>query len=207
MSNQYAFYYNNAACTGCKTCEMACKDYNDLDVEYAYRKIFDMEGGTCVLEANGTARSDVFIYHVTLACNHCDNPACIAVCPTTAMHKDGETGLVSVDGSKCIGCGYCAMACPYGAPTVDREKGRSVKCDGCMSRVKAGQKPICVESCPLRALDFGTVEEMSAKAPRADIAPLPEPSLTAPNLYVLNSACARPSGSHDAAITNMEEVR
>ena len=96
------------------------------------------------------------------------------------MHKDAETGLVSVDADKCVGCGYCHMACPYNAPKVDRSKGHSVKCDGCAERVAAGEKPVCVEACPARALDFGTVEEMSKVGERGNIAPLPEPSLHEP---------------------------
>ena len=110
---QYGFFFDNARCTGCKTCMMACKDYNDLNLETAFRKVYDYEGGTWKEEAGGTYSCDSWVYHVSLSCQHCENPACVANCPTTAMHKDKETGLVSVDATKCIGCGYCAMVCPY----------------------------------------------------------------------------------------------
>src|SRR5699024_5099623 len=106
----------------------------------------------------------------------------------------------------CVGCGYCHMACPYNAPKVDRSKGHSVKCDGCAERVAAGEKPVCVEACPARALDFGTVEEMSKLGERGNIAPLPEPSYTNPNLYIKPSADALPAGHEDGKVVNPLEV-
>lgn len=138
--SQYGFYLDTTRCTGCKTCELACKDYKDLSVDYAYRKIYDCESGKLTTDAAGCFVNGVHAYHVSMSCNHCTNPACTKVCPTGAMHKDASTGLVSVDATKCIGCGYCHMACPYNAPKVDREKGHSVKCDGCADRVAAGSR-------------------------------------------------------------------
>ena len=204
---QYAFYFDNTRCTGCRTCELACKDYNDLDEDTAYRKIFDYEGGTWTANDDGTYTTSAFVYHVSVACNHCDDPACVGVCPTRAMHKDADTGLVSVDTDRCIGCGYCHMACPYNAPKVDRELGHSVKCDGCASRVAEGLDPICVGACPLRALSFGTAEDMAALGERANIAPLPESSYTNPNLYILACDDAREAGSTDGSVINVLEVQ
>ena len=160
MAN-YAFYFDGTRCTGCKTCEMACKDYKDLDLGVAFRKVYEVTYGDTTKDDQGIISTTCVSYPLSLSCNHCDDPACAKVCPTGAMHKDAETGLVSVDADKCVGCGYCHMACPYNAPKVDRSKGHSVKCDGCAERVAAGEKPVCVEACPARALDFGTVEEMS----------------------------------------------
>ena len=167
---QYGFYFDSTRCTGCRTCEIACKDYKDLGVDFAYRHVYDCEGGDWQMQSDGTYTQDCFVYHVSLGCQHCDDPACVKVCPTTAMHKDASTGLVSVDEHKCIGCGYCHMACPYNAPKVDREKGHSVKCDGCADRVAAGEAPVCVEACPARALSFGTVDEMAKLGERGNIA-------------------------------------
>ncbi|MBQ9000787.1 MAG: dimethylsulfoxide reductase subunit B [Eggerthellaceae bacterium] len=203
---QYAFAFDSSRCTGCKTCELACKDYKNLDATVAYRKVYDYEGGDWSQNADGTCTTTAFVYHVSMSCNHCDDPACVHVCPTGAMHKDADTGLVSVDEGKCIGCGYCHMACPYNAPKVDRTVGHSVKCDGCKDRVAAGLKPICVGACPLRALEFGTVEEMAALGQRADIAPLPEPSYTKPNLYVLTNPDAKPAGTEAGIVANTMEV-
>ena len=152
---QYGFYFDSTRCTGCRTCEIACKDYKDLGVDFAYRHVYDCEGGDWQTQSDGTYTQDCFVYHVSLGCQHCDDPACVKVCPTTAMHKDASTGLVSVDEHKCIGCGYCHMACPYNAPKVDREKGHSVKCNGCAERVAEGKNPICVDACPAGALKTG----------------------------------------------------
>lgn len=203
---QYAFYFNGTRCTGCKTCEFACKDYYDLDTEVQYRKVYECTGGETVKDADGFASTTCFAYYVSMSCNHCDSPACVEVCPTGAMHKDAETGLVSVDAAKCIGCGYCHMACPYNAPKVDRAKGHSVKCDGCVERVAAGDKPLCVRACPARALEFGTVEKMAKLGEQANIAPLPEPTYTNPNLYILPCADAKPAGDMSAKVANPLEV-
>ena len=203
---QYGFYFDSTRCTGCRTCEIACKDYKDLGVDFAYRHVYDCEGGDWQMQSDGTYTQDCFVYHVSLGCQHCDDPACVKVCPTTAMHKDASTGLVSVDEHKCIGCGYCHMACPYNAPKVDREKGHSVKCDGCAERVAAGEKPVCVEACPARALDFGTIEEMAKLGERGNIAPLPEPTYTKPNLYIKASADALLAGDENGKVVNPLEV-
>ena len=202
----YAFHLDGKRCTGCKTCELACKDYYDLSTEFAYRKIYEYAGGSWSEDENGCPVANVFAYYVSLSCNHCDDPACTKVCPTGAMHKDDETGLVSVDSDKCIGCGYCHMACPYNAPKVDREAGHSVKCDGCTARVAAGKMPICVESCPQRALAFGPVEEMAKTGGRADVAPLPENTYTNPNFYIDHAANARPCDDAEGHVVNVVEV-
>ena len=102
---QYGFYFNGRRCAGCKTCIMACKDFHDLPPEISFRQVYEYGGGTWRREADGTLSQDAFAYSVSVACNHCGNPACVRVCPTGAMHKD-ERGLVSVDAARCIGCGY-----------------------------------------------------------------------------------------------------
>ncbi len=203
---QYAFYFDGSRCTGCKTCEFACKDYYDLDANVQYRKVYECSGGKTEKDADGYITTSCFVYYVSMSCNHCDDPACTKVCPTTAMHKDPETGLVSVDADKCIGCGYCHMACPYNAPKVDREKGHSVKCNGCADRVAAGEQPICVRACPARALEFGPVDKMAKLGERANIAPLPAPSYTNPNLYIKACADALPVGGEDGEVVNPLEV-
>ena len=98
------------------------------------------------------------------------------------------------------------MACPYSAPKVDRSKGHSVKCDGCGERVAAGEKPVCVEACPARALDFGPVEDMSQLGERGNIAPLPAPTYTNPNIYILPSQDALPAGDVNGKVVNPLEV-
>ncbi len=203
---QYAFHFDGTRCTGCKTCEMSCKDYKDLATDIAYRNVYEVTLGDTKKDDKGAIATTCVSYPLSMSCNHCDDPSCTKVCPTGAMHKDSETGLVSVDKDKCVGCGYCHMACPYNAPTVDREKGHSVKCDGCAERIAAGEKPVCVEACPARALDFGEVSEMSKLGEKADIAPLPKPSYTEPNLYIKPSEDAKPAEDASAKVVNPMEV-
>ena len=181
---QYGFYFDARRCTGCKTCMLACKDYHNMACDEAFRQVYEYVGGGWSRDQLGALSQDCFAYYVSVACNHCSNPVCVRVCPTGAMHKD-RYGLVMVDDRKCIGCGYCALSCPYRAPKVDREAGHSIKCDGCASRLDAGHAPICVEACPLRALDFGDIEELRRRyGTTADLPPLPASSATSPNLVI-----------------------
>ena len=204
---RYAFHFDGTRCTGCKTCEMACKDFKDLSVGTAFRKVYEVTLGTTERDANGCITSSCVSYPLSMSCNHCDDPACTKVCPTTAMHKDPETGLVSVDVDKCIGCGYCHMACPYNAPKVDREKGHSVKCNGCAERVAEGKNPICVDACPLRALDFGPIEDIRKKYDGVDsVPPLPDASYTHPNIVVKKCPAAARAKNVAGLVANPLEV-
>ncbi len=203
---QYGFYFDATRCTGCHTCEAACRDYHDLGLDFTFRHVYEIEGGGWNQASDGTWSTDSYTYYVSTSCQHCDNPACTHVCPTGAMHK-GDDGIVSVDVKKCIGCGYCELACPYGNPKVDREKGHSTKCDGCASRLAEGKSPICVEACTMRALQFGPADEMAKLGERAALAPLPDPANTTPNLYVKACEHAKPSGSTDCVVANTAEVK
>lgn len=206
---QYGFHFNGLRCTGCKTCMLACKDFHDLPSSIAFRQIYEYGGGTWQREAEGTLSQNTFCYYISSACNHCSNPACVRVCPTGAMHKD-ERGLVSVDGARCIGCGYCALSCPYRAPKVDREAGRSVKCDGCTDRVAVGRMPVCVEACPLRALDFGPIDELRKKyGDVSDLPPLPVATATSPNLVLTPPACFEADAERvraEGQVLNIREI-
>lgn len=203
---QYGFYFDSDRCTGCKTCELACKDYKDLGTDVNFRRIYEYTGGTWNQQLDGCWHQDVFAYYMSISCNHCANPACTAVCPTGAMHKN-EDGFVIVNEETCVGCRYCNMACPYDAPQYDAQKGHMTKCDGCYSRVKAGQKPICVDACPLRALDFAPIDELRAKyGELASIAPLPPAEITYPNLVVKPNKNSRPSGDTSGFLGNPREV-
>jgi anaerobic dimethyl sulfoxide reductase subunit B (iron-sulfur subunit) len=202
--SSFGFYFDGTRCT---TCELACKDYKDLDANFAYRKIYDIEGGTWAEGDAASAPADIMCYHLSMSCNHCENPACVHVCPTSAMHKDADTGIVSVDIEKCVGCGYCHMACPYNAPKVDRDKGHSVKCDGCKDRVAEGKRPICVEACPLRALDAGDASDMSQKGDRGSIVPLPDTSYTTPNLYIKATDAMKSATLENTSVANLSEVK
>lgn len=181
---QYGFHFDGTRCTGCKTCVLACKDAHDLPSSVAFRQVYEYGGGLWQRDEAGCWIQDTFAYHVSVGCNHCGNPVCVRVCPTGAMHKD-DAGLVSVDAARCIGCGYCELSCPYRAPKVDRAAGHSVKCDGCAARVEAGKAPVCVEACPLRALDFGPIDDLQQRYGRErDLPPLPDATATAPNTVI-----------------------
>lgn len=182
---QYGFYFDSTRCTGCKTCEIACKDYNDLGTDILFRRVYDIEGGSWNTAEDGTWTRDSFVYHVSNSCNHCENPACMAACPVGAYTKDEETGLVLYDSEACIGCGACVEACPYDAPRLDPALNIARKCDGCASRVAEGKNPVCVDACLLRCLFFGDLEELRAEyGDEANIVPLPDASETGPSLVV-----------------------
>ena len=213
MSTQYGFFIDSARCTGCKTCELACKDYKNLTPEVSFRRIYEYAGGDWQ-EDNGVWQQNVFAYYLSIACNHCEDPACTKVCPSGAMHKRDD-GFVVVNEAVCIGCRYCHMACPYGAPQYNADKGHMTKCDGCHERVAEGKKPICVESCPLRALDFGPIAELRAKHgqlaqwPRCrrrtlpgrvsllNLTPMPVRVAIPPVIWQIQRRCEMGSGWHE----------
>lgn len=115
---QMGFLIKSAQCSGCKACELACKDIHNFEIGPRARRVREVcGGGWSVDEKTGVCHpSGVFTYSVSYSCGHCDNPACVAVCPTGAHAKDEETGLVTIDQEQCIGCKSCIQACPYGAP-------------------------------------------------------------------------------------------
>ncbi|SDH76634.1 anaerobic dimethyl sulfoxide reductase subunit B (DMSO reductase iron-sulfur subunit) [Vibrio xiamenensis] len=204
---QYGFYVDSSKCTGCKTCQVSCKDRNHLDVGPKLRRVYEYGGGAWTKNPDGTFEQDVFSYYLSISCNHCSNPTCVKGCPTGAMHKREEDGLVVVNQDVCIGCRYCEMRCPYGAPQFDEQKQVMAKCDGCYEYVARGEQPICVQSCPQRALDFGDINELRKKYGSAnEVAPLPKAHLTSPNLIVKAHLHARPSGDKSGAVLNPEEI-
>ena len=197
--SQQAFYFDGTRCTGCKTCQMACKDYKNIDLGISFRHVYEVTIGDTVKDADGILTTTCVSYPLSMSCNHCDSPICFEKCPQSAIIKDADTGLMSIDEEKCIGCGTCAIVCPYNAPKVDEEKKKAVRCNGCAERVAAGEKPVCVEACPARALDFGTAEEMAKMGERGNIAPLPDPSETTPNLFIKASAAGGRGGNRQPA--------
>lgn len=192
---QKGFYIDLTRCAGCRTCSVACADLNNTPVGLNLRRVIEFEGGSWKKSAEGTWRQDVFAYYVSIGCNECADPACVKVCPTKAHFKRAEDGLVVIDQEKCIGCGMCARACPYGVPQLDAKRGKMLKCDGCVARTSRGMMPVCVESCPERALEFGDIEELRRKHGLVDsVAPLPDAGITKPSIVIKPCRTAKPAG-------------
>ena len=180
---QYAFHLDGGKCTGCKTCQVACKETYKLPVSNLYRKVYNYQGGSWKpTEAGHYVPDGVFGYFVSLACNHCSSPACVANCPTGAMQKDEETGIVWTDHDVCIGCKTCISACPYGAPSYDEASSTTFKCDGCYDRRQRGELPACVAACPGANLALDDMESLQG-AHAADIVS-DESSGTKPNFVI-----------------------
>lgn len=172
------FYFDSTVCTECKACQIACKDLHDVDASINLRKVYCVEGG---------AFPKPWVYHLSVACNHCDNPACIPVCPVGSITK-ADDGSVIKDLSVCIGCKSCTEACPYGAPKYIESVNLTYKCDACKDLRDKGENPVCVDACNMRALEFGDIEELRKKHEgenlTSDLPPLPSSSETTPNFIV-----------------------
>ena len=174
---QYGFYYNNHQCSGCRTCQVACKDKNNLQGGVLFRKVMTYETGSY---------PNPGYFHVSISCNQCAQPACTEVCPTGAMEKNTETGIVMHDDEKCIGCESCAKACPYEQPRLIESLGIVQKCTLCHDHIARGENPVCVDACPLRALEWGKLDDLKSKHPEAisSIVALPDESQTNPSLLI-----------------------
>lgn len=151
MAKQLGFMVDAAACNGCGTCAMACKSENMLPTKVWWRQLREVRGE----RPNGQA-------WLTMACNHCEDPACARVCPVDAYSKRAD-GVVVQDHDKCIGCRACVKACPFGAVAYNSVEKKASKCTFCADRLDSGMAPRCVESCPTGALVFGDVAELRRK--------------------------------------------
>jgi len=171
-----AFLIDTTKCVGCRSCQVSCKQWNDLPAEKT-----ELQSLNLGLQNPTTLSAKTFTvvtYHEVAdsgapgglkyvfakrQCMHCNDPACASGCPTTAMHKTKE-GAVVYDDGKCIGCRYCMLACPFGAPTVqwDSLAPKIRKCTGCFDRVSGGDVPACVKGCPTGAVAFGDRDQLIA---------------------------------------------
>ena len=197
-----AFYFDSASCSGCKTCQVACKDKNNLPVGQLWRRVYEITGGGWKKQGKAW-KQDVFAYNLSMSCNHCEDPVCARNCPTRALFKRAD-GIVLINQDVCIGCRYCEWVCPYGAPQFDPHKGVMGKCDLCVDYVDAGKNPSCVDACPARALDFGDYGELLEKYGNPEqVYPLPDASITGPSICIRAHGKA---GGADPGLANLEEV-
>ncbi|MBM4466964.1 MAG: 4Fe-4S dicluster domain-containing protein [Chloroflexi bacterium] len=163
MKKQYGFYVDLDRCLKCCGCQVACK------MEHNLPPLPGSPAGTQglkwrrVVEILSGSYPDFKKLFVSLSCMHCAKPACAAVCPTGAISKRVEDGIVVVDSNKCIGCHYCFFACPFGAPQYG-DDGLMQKCNYCLERLEKGLEPACSNTCPAQALHTGTMEELAQLA-------------------------------------------
>ena len=157
MEHRWAMVVDLRRCVGCRACTVACKSENNVP-DGVFRTWLRFEE---VGEYPNTRPR-----YLPVFCNHCDNPPCVPVCPVLATYKRDD-GLVLIDYEKCIGCGYCIQACPYGARHLNPIQKTADKCTLCVHRLEAGQKPACVTTCIGGALTVGDLND-----PRSDVSRL-----------------------------------
>ena len=183
------FFTDTSVCIGCKACEVACKEWNQVpeDGLTFTGMSYDNTGG---LGAD-TWRHVAFIEQPVDSgirwlmssdvCKHCTHAACLDVCPTGALMRT-EFGTVVVQEDICNGCGYCVPACPYGVIDQRRDDGRAWKCTLCYDRLGAGAEPACAKACPTDSIQFGPLEELRERSD-ARLAQLHDAGMREARLY------------------------
>jgi Fe-S-cluster-containing dehydrogenase component len=177
-------------CTGCETCIIACKYENGLDLGTCWNRV-GIVGPTGEFP-------DIEQYYLPVQCQQCENPQCVKVCPTGASYRDEETGIVLIDKSKCIGCRYCMMACPYDVRVYNTDQHVVEKCTLCSQRTANGEDPACVANCCAGARFYGDIDDPTSDAAKAIAAAsesdrhhLPDPGDANPaTVYILSDSIA-----------------
>jgi formate dehydrogenase iron-sulfur subunit len=174
-----AFLTDSTLCIGCKACEVACKEWNEVPddgfvwtglsydnsvqlghstwrhVKFIERDVVWGLGGNAAGHLSWEFSSDV--------CKHCEVAGCLEACPTGSIVRT-EFGSVYVQPDVCNGCGYCVVSCPFGVIDKSPDDGRAFKCTFCYDRQKAGMMPACAKACPTESILFGDLEEMRERA-------------------------------------------
>jgi len=166
--NQYGMLVDLTKCIGCRGCQVACKQWNDMPAELTrnrgtYQNPPRLTSKTLTnIEFREVELKDKLAWvFVKRQCMHCEHPGCVAACTVGALQKRAE-GPVVYDENRCIGCRYCMYACPFGVPTFEWDQTFALikKCELCIDRVDAGMKPACAKTCPAGAIQFGDREEL-----------------------------------------------
>lgn len=165
------FLTDATICIGCKACEVACKQWNQLPADaaggafeltgFSYDNTVDL-GATTWRHVAFVERSDstgMAWLMVSDVCKHCVHAGCLDACPTGAIMRT-EFGTVVIQDDICNGCGYCVPACPFGVPQLDHHDGGSHKCTLCYDRLLGGLAPACATACPTGSIRFGSVEQL-----------------------------------------------
>ncbi len=172
-------------CVGCNACTIACKQANNVPNNIMWTRVLTDGGDAPDTPAN--VNGHLSMRFLPMGCQHCENPACVKVCPVGATYKDAETGVVRQDYDKCIGCRMCVAACPYtgvrsfnwedpqysvefavgDAEVPAHQKHTVEKCTFCYQRISKGETPACMDLCPARARHWGDLDD-----PQSEIAQL-----------------------------------
>lgn len=176
---QMALVIDLNVCVGCHACVTSCKEWNTSGEagSLADLRPYDDDPSGTFFNRVQTYEAGVFpmtdTIHFPKSCLHCEDPPCVPVCPTGASYKRKSDGIVLVDYDKCIGCKYCAWACPYGARELDESRKEMTKCTLCADRIdndalpERDRKPACVLACPTSARLFGDVHDPESDVSRA----------------------------------------
>ena len=170
---EYAKLVDISRCIGCKGCEIACKEWNELGIEPtenfgSFQSHRDLSADTWLLmrftevEVGG----DVAWFIKKDACLHCAEPGCLFACPAPGAIVQYENGIVDFNQANCIGCQLCVSGCPFDIPRFNQETRKVYKCNMCIDRVEAGLEPACAKTCPTNAISWGTKEDMVALGER-----------------------------------------
>jgi formate dehydrogenase iron-sulfur subunit len=165
------FFTDTSICIGCKACEVACKEWNDvpddgldfLAMSYDNTGALGADTWRHVAFVEKTADSGVKWLMSSDVCKHCTHAACLDVCPTGALFRT-EFDTVVVQQDVCNGCGYCVPACPFGVIDKREPDGRVWKCTLCYDRLKADMTPACAQACPTESIQFGPLDELRERA-------------------------------------------
>jgi formate dehydrogenase iron-sulfur subunit len=185
------FFTDTTLCIGCKACEVACKEWNQLPAD-GYTWTGNSYDNTGALDGE-TWRHVAFVEQKhdgafrwlmeSDVCKHCTHAACLDVCPTGALVRT-EFGTVVLQDDVCNGCSYCVPACPFGVITKREDNHRAAKCTLCYDRLKVNETPACAKACPTQSIQFGDVDELRQRAEQRLAKVQSQPQFVGANLYL-----------------------
>ncbi len=162
---------DTSTCIGCKACEVACQEWNDLPPETTvqlgtYQTLPEMTPHVWNLIRFNEVEVDGQLRWLMRKdqCMHCADPGCLRACPAPGAIVQYENGIVDFAQENCIGCGYCISGCPFNVPKLSAQTKKVYKCTLCVDRVSVGLEPACIKACPTSCLQFGLKETLLHKA-------------------------------------------